>query len=87
MGHLKHFNTLKVGHHKTVCRWARQYGGIFHLRLANVNVCPLPWQTLDDVLHVPCPPPHGLACLSTAIDIQVSPCGVVRAGLYVKVLT
>ena len=51
MGHLQHFNTLAVGHHKTVCQWARLYGGVFRVRLANVNVGPRPQQGLDDALY------------------------------------
>ena len=38
MGQLKHFNSAGAGQHKTLCQWARQYGGIFRVRLANVNV-------------------------------------------------
>ena len=41
MGQLKHFNNSKLGYHKIVCQWARQYGGIYRVRLANVNVRPL----------------------------------------------
>ena len=42
MGHLKHFNSARSGQHKTLCQWARHYGGIFRVRLANVNVRLIP---------------------------------------------
>lgn len=38
MGHLKYFNNPYVGQHKYVLRWAREHGGIFRVRLGNVNV-------------------------------------------------
>ena len=38
MGHLQYFNDSIVGHHKTVARWAREYGPIYRVRLANVHV-------------------------------------------------
>jgi hypothetical protein len=38
MGQLKYFNDLNIGQHKSVMRWSRLYGGIFRVRLANVNV-------------------------------------------------
>ena len=40
MGQLKHFNNSNLGYHKIICQWARQYGGLFRVRLANVNVRP-----------------------------------------------
>ncbi len=42
MGQLKYFNDSVVGQHKSVLRWAREFGGIYRVRLANVNVSP-PW--------------------------------------------
>ena len=42
MGQLKHFNFAAAGQHKFLCQWARQYGGIFRVRLSNVNVRPIP---------------------------------------------
>ena len=38
LGQLKYFNDQIVGQHKAVIRWARQYGSIYRVRLANVNV-------------------------------------------------
>ena len=59
MGQLKHFNNSKLGYHKIVCQWARQYGGLFRVRLANVNVRPLDGMTSHTAaLHR-----LGLACL------------------------
>lgn len=42
MGQLKSFNDSTVGQHKAVVRWAREFGGIYRVRLANVNVS-RPW--------------------------------------------
>ena len=68
MGHLKYFNTLAIGHHKTVCQWAREYGGIFRVRLANVNVGPCSQQALDDALHLARPFCQSHACPVSRFD-------------------
>ena len=47
MGQLKHFNNSKLGYHRIVCQWARQYGGLFRVRLANVNVRPSDCMAFD----------------------------------------
>lgn len=59
MGQLKHFNSSKLGHHKAVCQWARQYGGLFRVRLANVNVRPVNCMAL----HTAAFRRAGMACL------------------------
>lgn len=38
LGQLKYFNDHSMGQHKSVIRWARKYGSIYRVRLANVNV-------------------------------------------------
>lgn len=38
MGHLKYFNDSYVGQHKAVMKWAREFGSIYRVRLANINV-------------------------------------------------
>ena len=40
LGHLAYFSDHVVGHqhHKTVTQWARTYGPLYRIRLANVHV-------------------------------------------------
>jgi len=37
-GQLKYFNDSSVGQHKAVMKWAREFGSIYRVRLANINV-------------------------------------------------